>query len=252
MSNIKLSVVIPTYNCENCISKCLQSIIQQNFSAYEIIIKDGGSTDGTLSIIEDIKGKHPYIPVILNSEPDNGIYDAMNKAVSMSSGTWLYFLGSDDYLFDQHVFSKILSLTDANDVQMIYGNVIMIKSCKIYQGKFDYEKLLNQNICHQSIFLRKSSFLIHGPFDTKYLAYADWDLNIKLFKNKVRMKFADIIVAFYNEKGFSSVFYDQMFSETMKKERDFYYSNWLNKLVSLIKRAVNKVKRVFDVSIMAG
>lgn len=252
MSKIQVSVIIPTYNCQEHIVNCLQSVIRQDFSAYEIIIKDGGSTDGTIEAIEDIKRNHPHVPVMLTSEPDAGIYDAMNKAVSMCSGTWLYFLGSDDYLFNEHVFSKIFSLTDTNDVEMIYGNVIMTKSGKVYTGKFDFEKLLNQNICHQSIFLKKSSFLTHGPFDKRYPAYADWDLNIKLFKNKLRIKYADIIVAFYNEKGFSSVFYDHMFSETMQKERDIYYGNWVNKVVSLIKRAVNKVKGMFDLGIMAG
>jgi len=246
VNKIQLSVIIPTYNCESSIVNCLQSIIQQDFSTYEIIIKDGGSTDGTLNIINDIKRKHPHVRVVLTSEPDKGIYDAMNKAVGMSAGTWLYFLGSDDYLFNEHVFSRIFSITDVKDVQMIYGNVVRNYSGDTYMGRFDFEKLLNYNICHQSIFLRKSAFLTHGPFDTRYLACADWDLNLKLFKHKIRTKFANIIVANYNEKGYSNAFYDQLFFEALNIERQFYYSKWPNKLASLTKRAVNKLKSVYD------
>lgn len=243
------TIIIPSYNSETQIGKCLESITNQRYTDYEVLIQDGSSTDNTLKIVHEVQHRFPLIKIVLHSEKDNGIYDAMNKAAVVASGLWIYFMGSDDWFYDQDVLDRIYTnLNKSPGIEMIYCNVIRIHSGKIYMGKFDFEKLLNYNICHQSIFLRKSAFLTYGPFDTSYPACADWHLNLKLFKHKIRMKYADITVAFYNENGFSNAFRDHLFFEVLKKERDLYYSKWPNRLASLTKRAVNKIKRLYHLN----
>lgn len=97
-----LSVIIPTYNSENTIEKCLDSLLAQTFKDFEICIIDGGSLDNTLTIATCYRTQFKNIRIV--SEPDEGVYDAMNRGIDFASGKWLYFLGSDDKVFDPFVF----------------------------------------------------------------------------------------------------------------------------------------------------
>lgn len=205
-----LSIIIPTYNSEGSIEKCLQSVKNQLYSNFEIIIIDGLSTDRTMSIIADFVKNDPRIRCI--SEKDQGIYDAMNKGIKMAKGEWLYFLGSDDKLMPNsldNIFSRNLSKVD-----VIYSNVLNESYGGVYAGEFDFEKLLNINICHQSIFFRKSIFERTGTFNLKYKALADWDHNMKWFLNdKINKLYVDDVIAIYSDGGFSSQFIDNAFYE---------------------------------------
>ena len=91
-----ITIIIPTYNCDDFIDQALWSVVNQTYQSYELIIVDGRSTDKTLDIIDRYKKDIS----VLVSEPDSGIYDAMNKGVNMAKGDWLYFLGADDILIN--------------------------------------------------------------------------------------------------------------------------------------------------------
>lgn len=101
-----ISIIIPTYNCENTFTIALKSVLSQDLEEKEIIIVDGGSSDGTLDLLNKYDQQIDY----WISEPDNGIYDALNKGIDLANGEWLYFLGSDDKLYDNHVLTDILRL----------------------------------------------------------------------------------------------------------------------------------------------
>ena len=88
MENVLLTVIIPTYNSEKTLSETLQSVVNQNFSNLECCIIDGNSTDSTLAIIKKFCGQHGFIK--FTSEPDKGIYDAMNKGIDMAQGNYLF------------------------------------------------------------------------------------------------------------------------------------------------------------------
>ncbi|MEJ7769413.1 MAG: glycosyltransferase family 2 protein [Chitinophagaceae bacterium] len=244
MDRFKFSFIIPTYNCERKIVDCITSIFQQEYKDFEIIVQDGGSTDSTVEQVNELKKSHPEVSMIIRSEKDDGIYDAMNKAVNLSSGTWLYFLGSDDSLYDEKVLGKVeLFSNKSPHFEMVYGNVYRIHSREIHFGKFDFEKLLIHNICHQSMFLKKSLFLLYGPFDLRYAACADWDFNLKLYKSKVTIGYLPIIVAYYNEQGFSNTFRDKLFFEKLTEERKRYLSKWDNYIKSIFKRVRNRAAK---------
>src|ERR1700722_16529958 len=102
MSNL-LSIIIPTYNSQNTILTALQSIVKQSFDDFEIIIVDGLSNDDTVTIVKNFQDDR--IKII--SELDNGIYDAMNKGIDRAKGDWLYFLGSDDRLYNDTVLEDV-------------------------------------------------------------------------------------------------------------------------------------------------
>jgi glycosyltransferase involved in cell wall biosynthesis len=122
------SIIVPTYNSEATLKGCLESVLCQKFTDIEILIIDGMSNDKTLSIAKNYK--NPIIRIY--TETDEGIYDAMNKGIKQSQGKWLYFLGSDDELYDNEVLTNIATLINNNDnPDIIYGNVMVTRDNSI-------------------------------------------------------------------------------------------------------------------------
>ncbi len=104
-----------------------------------------------MQIVEEMSSKYPAIRFV--SEKDKGIYDAMNKGVNLAKGEWLYFLGSDDRLFDNNVLNTIYQSVKDQNVDLVYGNIYKEETGKLYDGSFDLDKLLKRNISHQAMFL---------------------------------------------------------------------------------------------------
>lgn len=207
---IYFSIIIPTFNSAATLQKCLDSVIQQTYTNFEILIIDGVSTDNTLEIARQFNDNR--IKII--SEPDQGIYDAMNKGIIMAKGEWLYFLGSDDEINSKSVFSNI-SAFDLNNVHVIYGNVEFPGKI-IYDGQFNFEKILEKNICHQAIIYHYSIFKKLGMYNLKYKIAADYAFNLKWFFNdNIKNVYISIIIANYSLNGISSIHRDVQF------EKDF-------------------------------
>ena len=205
-----LTIIIPTYNSGNTLEVALKSIINQTIKDIEVLIIDGLSTDDTLKIAERYKLEFPGIKVI--SEKDQGIYDAMNKGIVIAKGTWLYFMGSDDSLYDSTTIEQFLNKEELKNNEVVYGNVYSTRFNGCYDGLFTYSKLKNQNICHQAIFFRKSIFSKIGRFNLKYKGHADWDHNIRwFFSSSLSNTYVNQIIANYADGGFSSVNGDEVF-----------------------------------------
>jgi len=204
-----ISIIMPTYNSANHIRGALDSILNQTFADFEILIIDGLSSDETVTIAKSFNDKR----IRIFSERDKGIYDAMNKGIKNVHGDWVYFLGSDDRLYSNTVLQELAPYFIEEKIDVIYGDVHSSRFNGRYDGEFDKEKIKDKNICHQAIFFRKKIFKTTGLFDLKYPTHADWDHNLKWFLNsKIKRKFVDIIVAEYADGGFSSCISDTMFS----------------------------------------
>jgi len=203
------SIIIPTYNSETTLEKCLYSIISQSFHDFEVLIIDGVSIDFTLKIAE----KYDDSRLKIVSEPDKGIYDAMNKGIRLAKGEWIYFLGSDDFMYSKDVLKQIKSVIDGTNRYVIYGNV-MVNDVEqgdlIYDGKFSLEKLLYKNICHQSIFYRNIIFNKVGSYDIDYSINADWDFNLRC-RSMFKFQYVNIIIAFFSTGGHSQTGLDRFF-----------------------------------------
>lgn len=196
-----ITIIIPTYQAETTLQACLDSVLCQDFKDFEILIMDGGSTDRTLEIAKAAGGRDARIRLV--SERDKGIYDAMNKGIRMARGTWVFFLGSDDFLFEPTTLSTVFP--GYEDADFIYGNVVGDTYKGAYDGQFDYEKLLRRNISHQAIFYRRTVFDKIGDYNLRYKGHADWDLNIRLFKDKdIRIRYIGGIIARFGPFGLSS------------------------------------------------
>jgi glycosyltransferase involved in cell wall biosynthesis len=192
-----LTIITAVKNGAKTIERTILSVLNQNYQDFEYIVVDGVSTDGTLEILK----KYSYrIKVI--SEPDTGIYDAMNKGIVASSGEWVYFLGCDDILYSDLTLSKVFSY-DLSETDVIYGNVEFLNSHQIYDGEYDYTKLSLRSPCHQAVFYKKILFNKYGCFDTVFSTAADYVLHVKTFCGGARWTYINEIIAVYNEKGIS-------------------------------------------------
>jgi glycosyltransferase involved in cell wall biosynthesis len=193
---IKLSIIIPTFNSEERLKNCLYSVLNQNYPALEIIIVDGGSSDKTIEIINSSTNRiYKWI-----SEPDHGIYDAMNKGISLCSNDtdYILFLGSDDQLICDLKFIANY-LVDKNCVY--YGKVLINNSIELLGKEFTLFKLFRGNIPHQAIFY-PYNILRSCKYELKYKIYADWVLNIKLWKN-TKFEFLPVAISLFNIYGAS-------------------------------------------------
>ena len=202
-----LSVIIPTYNSKETIERCLKSLIFQTYQNFEICIIDGGSSDKTIDKVINFRSHFKNIRII--SESDKGTYDAMNKGIDIAQGDWVYFLGSDDEVYDENVFSDIFRADLEKNFGILYGNVHIngdtswAKDGQLYDGEFLIQKLLTRNICHQAIFYRRKLFNKLGKYNLRYPICADWELNLRFFP-KTKSKYLDRTIATFHGGGISS------------------------------------------------
>ncbi len=202
------SILIPTYNSAGTLAVALESIAAQTETSVEVILQDGNSGDNTVELAKSFGEKLPGLRVY--SEKDKGIYDAMNKAMVRATGDWLIFLGSDDVFHSEDVLEKVGVILSDTNAHVLYGNAMIkgdtgwAKDGDIYDGPFDLPKLLNQNICHQAMFYRRS-FVVNeiGEFNTDYKKSSDWDFNFRCWAKKP-FEYVDMIIADFAAGGFST------------------------------------------------
>lgn len=205
-----ISIITVVFNGEKTLSGTIESVLTQDYKNFEYILIDGASTDKSVSIIH--KYACPSIKYI--SEPDLGIYDAMNKGINLAEGRWIYFLGADDTFHNSKVLNKIFSSKNIANYDVIYANVFLKYSNKIFGGSFNEKRLMGQNICHQSIFYRNTLFQKYGKFNLKYPILADWEFNMRWFGDaSIRRLYLNVVVANYDETGSSSCKSDENFQK---------------------------------------
>jgi glycosyltransferase involved in cell wall biosynthesis len=213
MPQPKLSIITACLNAALTIEASIKSVLDQSFNDFEYIIIDGASSDVTLDIIKKFSSVNKIKAI---SEPDNGIYDAMNKGLKLATGEWIYFLGSDDVFFDRTILERIFS-TSYDGAEVVYGNVKYLHAEIFYDGAFNQEKISLKNICHQSIFFRKRLFDKMGLFNLKYKLYADHEFNIRWLGAQIPSVFINETVAVYNERGISGRALDEAFVKDFDK-----------------------------------
>lgn len=194
------SIIIPTFNSAKTIAACIKSVLSQNYNNFDVWVIDGKSTDDTVEIVQSysITGRINII-----SEKDDGIYDAMNKGVLNSTGDWLYFLGSDDQMYDENILSTISkAIRDNPESKFIYGDVVTSNNTTERYADYKYDQLLSRCICHQSIFYHNSLFS-ERLYDVKYKVCADWDFNLKTFGKSVHPVYVDRLIARFDLGGVS-------------------------------------------------
>lgn len=201
-----ISVITVVYNGEKTISDTVNSVLNQTYDNIELIIIDGGSSDSTLKMLEPFKNRINC----LISEPDKGIYDAMNKGVSVANGEWIIFLNSDDVFHSVETLSQLSgSIKDNPNVEFVYGKVRLVDN-----GKFLFNKgsvIENKDywrptkfMCHQAIMCKREIFKRLGGFEVGVGGgISDYIWLVNYFRSEHgEVLFLDEIIADFSRGGY--------------------------------------------------
>jgi len=172
---LKVSIITATYNCKRTILKCLESFTEQSYNDLEHVIIDGASTDGTLKILQEHRSRGS----VLISEPDCGIYDALNKGFALATGDIVGILHSDDVFYEPSILADISIAFEDPLVDYVYGDIEMVNSSgKVVRcwktGKLKDGRITGSQIPHPALFLSRNLLQRLDPvFDTSYRISAD-------------------------------------------------------------------------------
>lgn len=190
----RVSIITVCYNSEADIENTVKSIVPFVSNTVEYVVIDGGSTDNTLSILYKYKDKIAK----LISEPDNGIYDAMNKGIKNATGKWCIFINCGDALL---MLPKQLYCSDNDKYAGIFA-AVRVEDDVIVKPSFNWKLKIRNSIPHQGLFYNKSLINVH--FDTQYKIFSDYDFNLKMYKKGIDYLIVSEVVAFHSLVGVSN------------------------------------------------
>ncbi len=191
-----VTVVTVTYNAEAILEETILSVINQNYNNIEYIIIDGASTDDTINIIKKYENNIAYWV----SEPDDGIYFAMNKGIEKATGEWINFMNAGDTFFDHKTVEYIMNHKDNGD-EMVYGNCQIETWIKKPHDASGYSN--TTSICHQTLFA-KTELMKETPFDTRYKISADHNFILNMFQKNKKFQYIDRSIAKFLLNGLSN------------------------------------------------
>jgi glycosyltransferase involved in cell wall biosynthesis len=194
-----ITVVTVVRNGEKTLEETILSVINQSYINIEYIIVDGASTDDTLEIVKKYEDGIDY----WISEPDKGIYYAMNKGINLATGDWINFMNSGDKFFDDNVINDVFLVINNNDI--IYGDYLGSNGITYHSPK-KINKLFfltERMVCHQVLFYRKV-LLVKHPFDIEYKLVADRKQLFKCYINHASIAYINRIICIYDNHGVSS------------------------------------------------
>lgn len=223
----KISVITVCLNEVKLIEKTLASVINQTFRDFEYIVIDGGSTDGTLEIIARYRDKIDKFV----SEKDEGIYDAMNKGISLSEGEYVIFINGGDFLVNDRVFERVFDNNPSEDIIYTNGVILLYKDfylIKRFPEKITRTFMYMDTLPHQNAFCKLDLLKKCGGFDKSLKIAADYDLFLKaLYKFNASYFYLPIYIAVNNLDGVSN---QRKFKKLTKLERYNSYLRYNSKI----------------------
>ena len=198
---MKVSIITVCLNSACTIEQTIKSVLNQTYKDIEYIIVDGESTDGTQDII---KKYQKYIAKYV-SEPDRGLYDAMNKGIRMSSGDVIGIINSDDW-YDLQTVEKVVRLFQENAADVVYGDELLIYESGVEQRRVTgpiTDLVCRMNLSHPTVFVKRELYEKFGVFDRRYKIAADYDFLLRLYRKGVKMVECPEILAYFRMGGLS-------------------------------------------------
>ncbi|MBN7767071.1 glycosyltransferase family 2 protein [Pectobacterium brasiliense] len=246
---MKVSIITATYNSAKTISDTLKSLNTQTYPDIEYIIIDGGSKDNTLSLI---KSSCSRVSVII-SEPDKGIYDALNKGILAATGDIVGFLHSDDFFAYPDAVKDIVDAMRESNADAVYGDLNYISSTdndvivrKWVSGGFDINKMkLGWMPPHPTFYMKRACYQRFGSFDLSYRISADYDSLLRyLWIHKVTVKYIPKVIINMRVGGMSNRSLSNMIMKT-KEDVKAMKSNKLPWLSAVAGKNLSKIPQFF-------
>lgn len=201
---MKVSIITVCFNSAKTIAQTIESVIGQTYQNVEYIIIDGGSSDGTLDIIQQYESHLSQ----WGSEPDRGIYDAMNKGIAKATGDIIGIINSDDWC-DTQAIERVVACFLEQKVDIVHGKMTYVTQhdrvqCMHGTGSLD-DRIFKGMICHHpTVFVKKELYEKYGAFDTVYRIAADYDLMLRFYGRQCSMAYLPYNLAYFRLGGFSA------------------------------------------------
>ena len=243
---MKISIITACYNSVTTLESTFQSVINQTYLEIEYIIVDGGSIDGSLQQIENCDFVSHYI-----SEPDKGIYDALNKGVKLATGDVIGFLHSDDVFADNQVISKIANQFERCNVDGVYGDLQYVdkqNTSKVIRNwvscKFELSLLKNGWMpAHPTLFIKKEVYEKYGSFNLVYKIAADYDFMLRIFSdNTLNFSYIPKVITKMRTGGASNRSVRNIILKTIEDYRIIRSHN-IGGLFSILIKNISKIKQ---------
>lgn len=195
---MKISIITINYNNYLGLKKTMQSVFDQSWKDYEYIIIDGGSTDGSKELIELNSNK-------INTwlcEPDNGIYQAMNKGIELAKGDYLLFLNSGDKLFDNDILNQIKD--NSAEFDILYGDLMFSDNLRIrkYNDEVNLKYFMSNSLGHPSTLFKRDIFK-KNKYNEEFKIVSDWILLFEIFLDGGTFKYLNIVISEFEGGGIS-------------------------------------------------
>ena len=200
---MKLSIITINYNDRSGLQKTIESVISQTFRDFEWIVIDGGSTDGSRELIEHNSDRFSYWV----SEPDHGVYNAMNKGIKVARGEYLQFLNSGDWLFDETSLARCFSHPFTSDI--VYGDFFFVyKDGEMKKSHFPSQLSLRYfyqfSLGHNASFIKRE-LLQKDLYDERFKIVSDWEFFLKKAMENCSFEYIDETVSCFETNGISCV-----------------------------------------------
>lgn len=208
---MKITIITAVYNDANNIDDAIRSVVEQDYADIEYIVIDGGSTDGTL----DIVNKHKENISKLVSEPDKGLYDALNKGIQLATGDYIGFVHSDDMLYDEHVISNVVKTIENSNCDVFYGDGLFVSSNNINKvvrnwisGKYSRNKVkFGWLPLHPTMYIKREVYQRCGLYDISYKIAGDTDLLVRyLYRENLTVSYSNSYIIRMRMGGMSTSF----------------------------------------------
>jgi glycosyltransferase involved in cell wall biosynthesis len=245
------SIITIVYNGESLIEGTMQSVLNQTFTDYEYLIIDGKSKDNTFKIVEELKKKHP-LSIKAISEPDKGLYDAMNKGLARAKGEFVLFLNAGDRLFDTTTLEKVAKYATP-DTDILFGETMLVNDDRQHIGtrtdltvqklpqKLTWRSLrYGMVVCHQSFFVRRT--LTPQYIENNLAADIDWVIQcLKKSKNQAHTQ---VIISEYLMGGVSKTRHQQSLKDryAVLKTHFGWLPNLFNHGIIVVRALIFKLK----------
>lgn len=245
-SNIKVSIITAVYNRRMTISSTIKSVQMQKYPNISHVIVDGASTDGTLDVIKE--SQTPKQIVI--SEPDDGIYDALNKGIKLANGDIIGLVHSDDIFSDDLVISDVVSAFSDLEVQLVYGDLVYVEESDVSKivrhwvsQPFNKKKLkMGWMPPHPTVFVRKSVFDQLGMYDTTFKISADYDAMLRFFQSGICCVYLPRVLVKMRVGGISNRGLKNIITK-MKEDYRAIKKNKCGGLGSLVLKNLSKIQQ---------
>ena len=196
-----VTIIIATFNVGDTLQRCIDSILSQSYRNWTLIVIDGGSTDNTVDIIQ----KNTHIISHWESEPDNGIYHAWNKAIRHARGDWITFLGADDAFSDPGALTAMVEASDGSD--LVFGRIALLdkdrRRRRVIGAPWEWKRLkCYQMLAHPGALHRRGLFDELGYFDERYRIAGDYDFLLRVGPG-ARTTFVDRVIVDFSDSGVS-------------------------------------------------